>query len=794
MNQKCLVLLLTIGLVAVTCPVASADGILFPAERPSPDLVVRDQLFTVNYHHVKVNIDDRLCTTSVDQEFHNDASVEREGMYLFPMPDGASITRFSMYDGEKEIKGKVLEKNEARSIYESIVRLRKDPALLEYVGRNTFKASVYPIPANGDKRIKLSYAEVLRQTGATCRYVYPLSTERYSARPLQDCRVTINITSKKPITNIYCPTHQVDVDQKDDHHATVTWKAANVKPDSDMILYYTVTSDDIGIDILGHKESGKDGYYLLLASPRVDIDRTKVTPKNVVFVLDRTGSMAGEKIEQAREALKFCLNSLRKEDRFNVISFNESPNPMFKGLQNASSDVRKKAADQVGQIDADGGTNIDEALKAAFAQFGGKGSGSNFLIFLTDGQPTVGNTNIESILLHAKERNTARAKVFVFGVGYDVNAHFLDKLAQQSKGDADYVRPKESIEVKVSSFFAKVSEPVLSDVQVTVNGVKVSDIYPKETPDLFRGSEIIILGRYSGSGDVTIELSGVSQGSRKVFKVAGALPAQTESHDFIPQLWASRKIGYLLDEIRLHSSDELIKEVIRLSKEYGIPTEYTSFLADDRKLTYADGHALKVVGDRMRAAREVQTGSYGVAQSANSRVMAKQANAPASVPMDAYGKTDAQVLGIYAPNRRAGGSYYDSNDRLVVVANVQNVAKRTFYQRGQFWEDVLVKPDQKFVQVKQFSDAHFKLIALLPKVAQYSTLGNVRVVLENGQGIEIGPDGRDKMDEAEINKLIGSPRKEGKSSPGLSTPAAVGVVVGTLAAVPGTIRMRRTRG
>lgn len=766
MKPKILNIVFAFCALAACCAAASADGILFPAERPTPDMIVRDRLFAVNYHHVKVNIDDRVCVTKVDQEFHNDEPVAREGMYIFPMPEGSAITRFSMYDGEKEITGKILDKAQARSIYESIVRRRQDPALLEYIGRNMFKASVYPIPADGDKRITLSYAEVLSKSGSTCRYVYPLSTERFSSRPLRDCRVTITINSKHPITNVYCPTHDVEVDQSSDRRATVTWKAEHVKPDSDMVLYYTVSTSDIGIDMLAHRDNGRDGFYLLLASPRVEIDRSKVEAKNVVFVIDTTGSMAGEKIEQAKEALRFCISSLRREDMFNVITFSESPRPMFSRPMRNTAEITKKALEHVSAIEATGGTNIDAALKEAFGPLQQPKSENNYVVFITDGQPTVGNTNIESILKNAKEANKARAKVFVFGVGYDVNAHFLDKLAQQSKGDADYVRPNEDIEVKVSSFFAKISEPVLSDVKLKINGVTVSDAYPKEMPDLFRGSEIIVLGRYSGSGTVKVELSGMSQGKRRVFVTEASLPVKTEANEFIPQLWASRKIGYLLDEIRLHSSDELIKEVVRLSKEYGIPTEYTSFLADDRKFTHADVHALKLAEEQVRAGRKVQTGSYGVAQSANSRVLSQQAAAPASVSASYYARPDAQVKGDVAANQRFGGSYYDANDRLVVVANVQNVARRTFYQRGQFWEDLDVKPEQKFVQVKQFSDAHFKLMAVAPKVAQYSSLGNIRVILENGQGIEIGPEGKEKMDDKEIDALVSGPKKETKSGGG----------------------------
>jgi len=730
---------LTACALALLATEASADGMLFPVERPHTLEIVRNRLFTVKYHHVNVTIVDQLCTTKVDQVFHNDSSADREGIYIFPMPEGSAITKFSMYAGEDEIKGRILDRKEARAIYESIVRQRKDPALLEYIDRNTFRASVYPIPANGDKRIRLIYAEVAGKSGRTCRYVYPLSTERFSAKPLEDCKITIRIKSKRAISNIYSPTHVVNVDHTGANEATVTWQARDARPDTDMVLYYTVSDDDLGIDLIAHRETGEKGYYMLLASPRVDADKTKVLPKNVVFVLDRTGSMAGEKIEQAKEALKFCLNSLKPEDEFNVITFNESPVALFSGMRKATSENRIKAVNDVASIDATGGTNIAEALAKALAEFRGGGSSRNYIVFLTDGQPTVGDTNPESIVKKAAEANRNKVRVFAFGVGYDVNTHLLDKLAEQSKGDADYVRPRENIEVKVSSFFAKVSDPLLSDVNLTITGVTTSDAFPSgELPDMFRGTQLIIFGRYEGSGEATIELSGVANGSRKTFRVRAELPEREALNEFIPQLWASRKIGYLLDEIRLHSNQELIDEVVRLSKEYGIPTEYTSFFADDRNLVVNSADAVRRAKELAEAAHKTRSGSYGVAQSANTRVLRNQAQLPASVASpgpDGYGgyAASANTVGKVAANGRAGGAYLDANDQLVVVANVQNIAGRTFYQRGNFWEDSGVRDNQKFTQVKQFSDAHFALLRAYPKLSQYSTLGNVRLVLETAR-------------------------------------------------------------
>lgn len=787
-----IVLAITLAILTPAC----ADGILLPVERPNSTIVIPSELFTVKYHRVSVDIQDQLCTTKVDQIFGNESGVEREGMYVFPMPEGSAITKFSMYAGEQEVVGKILDKEEARRIYESIVRQRKDPAILEYIDRNTFRARVYPIPAHGEKRVRLNYSEVIEKTGDTCRYVYPLSTERFSAKPLQDCKVTIKIKAKRPITNIYSPTHAVRIDRDNDKEALVTWEAENVKPDTDLVLYYTLSDDDIGIDLITHREAGEKGFYMFLASPRVQIDKAKIQPKDVVFVLDRTGSMAGEKIEQARAAMRFCLNSLRPQDRFNVITFNEVPEPVFRGLQAVTPEARKQALEAVDDTDATGGTNINDALVEALGQFRRDSAPNKYVIFVTDGLPTVGETGMEKILSNVKSANAPKAKVFVFGVGYDVNTHLLDMLANQNRGTVDYVRPREDIEVKVSSFFAKVSEPLFSDVQLRINGVKTSDAFPsRNLPDIFKGTQLVVFGRYDGSAPATVELSGTINGSRKTFKLTQTLPEREKGNEFIPQLWAARKIGYLLDEIRLHRNQELIDEVVRLSKEYGIPTEFTSFFADDRSSTVDTAAAVGRARVLAAEAAKTQEGAWGVAQSSNNARYQNTAQKPQeSVHAGGYGgyagAKPPTVVGDVAANGRVGWSYYNASDELVVVANVQNIARRTFYQRGAYWEDAQLKPDQKFVQIKQFSDAHFRLLREYPKLSQYSTLGNVRLVLENNQAIEIGPEGKDSLSDAEVDALLkdlnrGAARTEiHKSAPAMSTVVGLLGIVGLVTAKP----------
>ena len=746
-RNLCLTTLFALFL-AVSASCALADGILIPVRQPTGDV------FSVKYHHVDVFIEGQAATTKVDQIFHNETSREEEGTYIFPLPKGAAIHKFSMFIGETEQQGKILDRDEARRLYESIVRRRKDPALLEYMDRNTFRARVYPIPANGDKRIRLEYTELVGKTNNLCRYVYPLSTERFSAKPLDDVRITIHLRSRTPISNIYSPSHIVQTEQRRPTEATVTWTAKNVKPDQDLILYYSLQSSEIPLDVLAFNDGKGKGYFMLLASPKAGEDG-RVMPKSVVFVLDRTGSMAGEKIVQAKGALKYCLNSLKPQDRFNLITFNESPDLLWEGLKPTSKANVEEALDVVERLDASGGTNLNDALLKALKLYSEKSS-RNFVVFITDGLPTVGEQNIENILKNAKEANKGGARAFTFGVGYDVNTHLLDLMTEQTGGQPEYVLPNEDIEAKVSSFFARVSEPVLTDLSVKAAGVRISEMFPSDPlPDLFKGTQLIILGRYDGQGRATFTLSGKTAKGVRSWDTTANMPAEDREKDFIPQIWAARKIGFLLDQVRLHRSDELIKEIVQLSKDWGIPTEFTSFFVDEPMVTIADGHARAV--RMMGSARIAPVGSWGVSQSMNANALKQQAQvmaAPGAAPMQPAGTQYGGRLG----NVRA---YFDKAGKPVAVDRIQNIGTRTFYQRGSQWVDSQAEAQAlKAVQIKQFSNAHFKLLAARPELNKYQRLGNLRILLNN-QAVEIGPEGKEDLTDAELRAIVGSAKAGG---------------------------------
>jgi Ca-activated chloride channel family protein len=693
---------------------ALADGIIIP--EPPPDRPIVDVPYlTIKYHHVTVTIEDQVATTHVDQVFVNEADFEVEGTYIFPLPEGASISQFAMWvDGEK-LEGQVLDRDEARRIYEDIVRRRKDPALLEYVGRDAFQASIYPIPAGGERRIEIEYSQVLPMDNGLVEYVYPLNTEKFSARPLEEVVVNVTVHSNEPLKAIYSPSHQVDIERRGDHNATVGYEEYNVKPDRDFVLYYTVSPDDVGVNLLSYKpDSHGDGFFLLLAAPKVEIDTQQVIAKDVILVLDVSGSMRGDKIEQARQALNFVLDNLHDEDRFNIIAFSTATRAYAHGL--VSADERGEARDFVDRLEASGSTDINRALLEALAM--ADAERPTILIFLTDGLPTTGETEIERIIANVGDAAPDNVRIFPFGVGYDVNTVLLDTIAQNQRGASGYVRPEEAIDEKVSAFYAKVSTPLLADLNLDFGDIDVSDLYPYPLPDLFAGTQLVVVGRYRDGGATTLTLSGEVNGQRQTFNFEDVRFQETGGEEFIARLWATRKIGYLLQEIRLHGEEkELVDEIVELSVRYGIITPYTSFLVEETERALSEEGRQGIAQDvQATAAPAPATGEEAVGRSADEKALS-EAEAPA------------------APQGLGGG---ETDQYGNVVSPVQYVGDKTFILHEGAWTDTTFDPDKMTpVPVSFGSDDYFALIAAHPEWGRYFALGEHVIVVLDGVAYEV---------------------------------------------------------
>jgi len=751
--------------VAFACALAgraAADGMMFPTvEMPR-------QPFSVKYHRVTVTIDNQIAKTHVDQAFVNDTDRVLEGTYLFPVPEGARVRDFTMYEGDKPLKGELLTKEDAVRIYEDIVRKQRDPGVLEYVGRDTIRARVFPIPAHGVKRFTVDYAEVISREGNLCRYLYPLSTERFSARPLDDVTITIQVKSQVPIKNVYCPSHEVSIRQIANHEADVSYEASQIKPATDFVLYYALSEDDVGLTLLTYKEPGEQGYWMLLASPSAPA-KEEIIAKDVVFVLDRTGSMSGEKIKQAKAALRYCLGSLHAQDRFDVVAFNESPQSVGDRLMAASAQNVRKARGLVENLAAQGGTNIDGALGSALRLFDGADR-PRYVVFLTDGLPTVGETDVENILKRVTSQNEERARFFVFGVGYDVNVHFLDRLSEGNRGVSEYVRPQEDIEAKVSAFYAKVASPVLTNVSLEIGGPKTADIFPRPPyTDMFAGSQAIFVGTYQRAGTATFRISGQRPGAdgrsrTQAYATQVRLPGRDTNYDFVPVLWASRKIGYLLDQVRLHRDKELIDEIVRLSKEFGIMTEFTAFLVTEPGMNIAESRERATVA--LDAAGSRTTGSWSVGQAQNASRL-KSAAAPQAAGKgaggyggfsDAFGAAGPAGAPPVPMPSRAGSNqaFVDAEGRVETVAAVQNVGRQTFYQRGNAWVDQRAAPKMQTVRIQRFSEAHFQLARASAEARRYLALANNVTFVMNNQAVVVGDEGKTSLTAAELKAIVGS--------------------------------------
>jgi Ca-activated chloride channel family protein len=712
-------------LVIAAAAIARADGFIVP--RPIPPDVEMPPSLSVKYHHVEVDITNQVALTTVDQVFVNHHHRDIEGTYIFPISAQAAISDFSMFVGSEEIRGKILDKNEARRIYEEIVRRRRDPALLEYFGDGMFQASVYPIPAHGETRIRLHYSEVLERDAGLSEYRYTLGTERFSRDALETVELKVKIESKRPITSIYSPSHDIRVERQGDYRATVTYVEEGTRPDKDFLLYYAVSEEEIGVDLLTFEDENHERFFLTLISPRIDLAADRTSRKNIVFILDTSGSMQGEKIEQAKGALAFCLSGLEEGDRFNVIDFDDEVRPFAGGLVPADRRRIAEALDFVEGTRAEGGTNINDALARGLGEIG-HGGRTSFIIFLTDGLPTVGETDIQTILENVERANRSETRLFVFGVGYDVNTRLLDRLAGDHHGASDYVHPTEDIEVKVSNFFTKVSRPILTEVELRIEGVETYDLYPKELPDVFQGSQILVLGRYNGSGRARLTLSGRGSDATRT-RSFGVNFSGGRRNDFVPRLWATRKVGYLIDEIRTRGENrELVTEIVRLSKKYGIMTEYTSFFVDaDYRVTTND--LIAPVEKSLAESAKKEVGGVAVNRSQASKTV------------------------MQAP--RAVDSYKDAEGNERKVTQIVPVGERTFYEKGGVWVDSEFEGQAKTLKIKKFSKAYFELLDNAPAVAKYCAVGDAVIFVINGAAVEISDEGKSEFSAFELRSLVG---------------------------------------
>jgi Ca-activated chloride channel family protein len=697
--------------------------------RPPPSTRPVGGPITRTASDVHVTVDGHVARVEVEERFRNDGGWLAEGSYLYPLPGEAVFQNFSLWMGEQEIKGEMLNADQARRVYEEIVRRRRDPALLTLAGDGLARAQVFPIQPGETRKVALRYTQPLTRAGDALRFRYAIG-ER-SGIPALGFKVAVEHAEQ--FGEPYSPTHRID-SRRSGGRLEIT-----LGPDAsgDVELLLPVQRGAVGTSLLTQAPVGEDGYLMLLVAPGAEGQATTV-PRDLTLVVDVSGSMSGNKLDQAKAGLRQALGTLGPEDRFRLIAFSSAVREFRSGATPATPDALDGARTFVDGLTADGGTNIAGALDAALDGAVDHGR-LGLVLFMTDGLPSVGEQAPDRIAERAASRLGSR-RIFAVGVGHDVNTYLLDRLAVQGRGSVEYVAPEASVEAAVSTITPKIRHPALVNLRIDGSPVTLTDLAPSRLPDLFYGEELVLLGRYRGKAAGDLIVTGERNGHRERFVVRADFPGSQAANDYIPRLWAARRVGDLTRQIRLEgATPELVSQIRDLGLRYGILTEYTSYLVQEPE-RLADGSP---AAPMLRADKVQATGAAGAnRQTGRAAFEAAQASAKLAQArsLDAAAEVTRQPE---TAGKQAGPG-----------PATRAVAGRVFIRRGGVWTDAGHRDTVKVAVVASFSDAYFSLVRALPELAPWLRVGDEVLIAGRRASIRIGPTGVQAWRDGQLDRLV----------------------------------------
>lgn len=634
-----------------------------------------------------VRIVDRAATTTIEFELHNPANRVQEAVLLLPVPDGAAVSSFTFEGPAPEPTATILPRDQARQLYDQITARLKDPALLEFSGYGCLRSSVFPVPANGRQKIRLSYDHVLEVDGSRVDYVLPRS-EMLSGDVPWDIRV--DLTARAAIGVCYSPSHELDVQRRAPEKLLLRITKQSQRDPGQFRLCYTTVAEgeQPTAAMFAYPDPTIGGGYFLLLANAPKMARAAPLRREVTIVLDRSGSMAGRKLEQAKAAALQVLEGLADGEGIQVIHYGNDVGAAFAQPVAKDASTMKVAREFVASIRPHGGTNIHDALLEALRAKTMAGT-LPLVLFLTDGLPTVGPTSERDLFQLIQLGNPNKRRVFCFGVGHDVNVPLLDRIADETRAITSYVLPEEDVEVKVARTFARLDHPVLAAPTLTTidaSGQPVArtvEVLPRRMSDLFRGDQLVVIGQYRGEADLQFELRGRTPAGDKRYHFTMPVSSASTNHAFVPRLWASRQIAFLVDELRQQGGDlgapfgavqpdpfanprlrELRDEILRLSTRYGVLGEYTAFLARQGS-RLDDWQSLSMACQSSLQGRAVVTRSGTAAVNQGQNLWFQKSQSVA--------------------NPRNG--YLDHNLNRVELNSTLQVCDRAFFLRGNRWVD-----------------------------------------------------------------------------------------------------------
>ena len=720
-----------LGAAVFLCTISSAllaQGWIDP-ERPVPQ--VSNGPIERLRSAVQVSVSGRIARVTVEEWFRNNGPVLNEGIYHFPLPGEAVFSSYSLWQGDQELRGEAMDAAQARSIYEAIVRQKRDPALIELAGQGLIRARVFPIGPGETRKITLKYTQLLDRAGDAWRFRYLGDRNRQTAPR----SFRLEVDSAARFGDPYSPTHQVQVTRHDNRLEVTLAEGSAATGDFELLL--PLARGLIGLSLVPHHPAGEDGYFMLLLAPGAAAEAT-VLRRDLVAVIDVSGSMSGEKIQQAKSALIQLLGTLREGDRFRLVAFSGGVRRYAQGWTGVTTDARHDAESWIRSLDAEGGTNIAGALTEAFAQAPAEQS-LGVVVFLTDGQASTGETDPERIVASA-EQGRGKFRVFSFGIGDDVNTYLLDRLTERARGTTEYIRPGENIERAVGALAAKVASPVLTDVTIAAgSGIELYDMQPGNLPDLFAGDEMVVFGRYRGvgSGEWSVTVQGRRNGRQEEFRTS-VRERENDDARYIEQLWAARRAGALSREIRLRGQTrELMDALKQLALRYGILTEYTSYLVQEPSVALRRQAENRVV-QAPAAAPADQAGAASVGRATRERSMA-----------DALRLEEVVVTGT------VNASALDEMRRARSGINpTQRVGGRLFIMRDSTWTDLGHGDSLRVVSIAPYSEAYFALLKALPDLREAAALEPAVLVAGRRASIKIGEGGKTRWNPGELERLV----------------------------------------
>ena len=691
---------------------------------------------------VQVTVEGRVALVDVTERFRNDGGAIAEGSYLYPVPRDAVFESFSLWVGNEEVQGEMLRAEEARGIYEEIVRRKKDPALLSLEGHGLIRARVFPIQPGETRRVKLRYRHPLERSGEAFRVRYAVSPAVESRGRGDDAApaLTFRLTgSDEAFGTPYSPTHEI-------RHTTRSGRlevTAEPTGGGTLELFLPLARGTVGTSFVAHAPGGEDGYFLLFMTPPEATASTAIS-RDLTLVVDVSGSMGGAKMEQARAALVQALGTLSPNDRFRVIAFSTEVREFRDGWAPATRDALARAREWVEGLQASGGTNIEGALRAALAAETPAGR-LPVILFATDGQPSVGEREPDRIAAVAAQQVGAR-RIFPIGIGTDVNTYLLERLARDGRGSPEFITPGASVETAIGALADRIRFPALSDLRIVSSPVRLEGFAPARIPDLFAGEEMVLVGRYRGEGQGDIVIEGRRGGRSERMTVRAEFPRRGEENAFVSRLWATRRIGELTRQLRLEGANpEVIEEIRTLALRHGILSEYTSYLVLEPGMDPRNpGTPTPMPLDRA-AAPAAQSGANAVARAEESQAMAKSSSL-ADADASARRRAD-RVLGAHRfPSGRDGRE----SERAVT----RQAGGRTFVSKDGVWTDALHSAGREVVKVKPYGKAYFELVRALPEIVPALQAGDQVIVAGRRVSIQFAAGGLERWDAGALARVV----------------------------------------